>query len=136
MFTLDRLRTTHWTWLINTENDRYIFFTINFFILNLCSCLQNIIDSFALRLLFIFNLNIIFKVTKFTFPNLLFFIILFFNFDHTMDIQVRFTLFTWNRISCSKLSFILQSWKSNFENICIYLLSVLSCRLFLPLCFL
>lgn len=136
MLSLDRLRATHRAWLIYTKNNRNIFFPINFLVLNLRSRFQNIIHSFALWFFFIFNLNLIFKIAKLTFPNLLFNIIIFFNINHTVNIQVSLAFLTWYWITGCELSFILQSWKSNFKNIRVYFLFVLSGRLFLPLCFL
>ena len=70
-FTLNWLRRTHWSWLINTKNDRNFFFAHYFFVLNLCSSLYDIIDSFTLWFFFLFQMYFIINQTKLTGPCLL-----------------------------------------------------------------
>jgi len=79
MFPLNRLGAAHWSWLIDAKYNWNIFFTINFFILNLSCSFKNVIYSFILRFFLIFNLYLVFKKTKFTFPNLFIFSIERFN---------------------------------------------------------
>lgn len=73
MLSLNGLWATHWSWLINAKYYWYIFFAINFFILNLSCSFKNIVHSISLRFFFLLNLYLVIKKTKFTFPNLLFF---------------------------------------------------------------
>ena len=136
MFALYRLWTAHWTWLVNTKYNWYIFFPINLFILNLCSCFKNIVHSFILWFFLIFNRYFIVKITKFTFPILIILTIgRINNANIAMNIKVSLAFFTRNWITSSKFSFVSKSWKSYFKNIGINFLSELSCRLLFPFSF-
>lgn len=102
MFALYRLRTAHWSWLINTENNWYVFFTVNFFILDLSRSFKDIVYSFTLRFFFIFKRYLVIEKTKFTFPILFVLAIQrFYNANSTMNIKISFALFTRNWITSS-----------------------------------
>jgi hypothetical protein len=112
------------------------FFAHYFLVLDLSSCFNNIIDSFILRLLLFIDENFICVVAEFTVPYLFDIIRILilanycfrFNFlNETVDVENSITFFTYNRISCSNLSVILESFEFNFEDVCINFLSELPC---------
>lgn len=113
--------------MINTENDADILRTFKFLVLNLSGSLYNVVGCFIFWFFFLVKINLVFSVTEFTFPDLLFvsFSVLSF-LSFTVFIENSLTLLTNNRITSCNLCFICKCIKLNLENICINLLSILS----------
>ena len=113
--------------MINTENDADILWANKFLVLNLSGSLYNVVGCFIFWFFFLIKINLVFCVTEFTFPDLLFvsFSVLSF-LSFTVFIENSLTLLTNNRITSCNLCFICKCIKLNLENICINLLSILS----------
>ena len=120
----------HWLWaahrptLINAEDNRDIFVSHHFLVLNLSSCLNDIVYCFAQRLLLFFDLYIVTGVTELAFPDL--FLITFFRlnlFSLTVNVEAGLAMRAEDGVSCCNLCFVLKSLEFNLEYVCVELLS-------------
>jgi lipopolysaccharide export LptBFGC system permease protein LptF len=92
--------------LVNTENHAVFFVTLGLFVLDLLSCLDDIVHSFSFWLLFFFNFNNILGIAEFTLPYLLFVSISFTFFNFTEVIEASLTRLTQNWITSGKLRLV------------------------------
>lgn len=109
-FSLDRCWNTHWTRIVYTKNNTYIFGALLFLILNLSCCFNYIIGCLSLWFFFLIKINLIFCITKFASPDLLFIsisIFCFFNF--TGVIKNSLAIFTNYWITSCNFSLVSKS---------------------------